>query len=386
MSHPGTATSILLSFCLALSSMATHAAEPATYTTLPAYKARAVFNGQDTIAYTASSQPNKLAASTAVLAECTTAHPNQTNANGRCELTHSDDRKISTTSDIRAGVDAQPHPLFLWKYTSPSATVYLAGSIHVLKPGLYPLPQPFMDAFDTADYLVLEVDPNSLTPQEMQFKVMQYGLLEDEQSLNSVLDPKLYAQLATVTQQYGLPIEQLNQFKPAFITQQLAVLALMSAGYDPTQGVEMHFIAQAGERDILQLESIDFQLDLLMNQPLNVQTKIVEEMIEQMDDFEPLTATLITAWLNGDDDTFEETFAEQAGSSEETREFTRQLMDQRNVGMADKIAAYLKTNGTYFVVIGAGHYVGPNNIIDLLSAKQLSGERMQTRPVASAGG
>ena len=184
----------------------------------------------------------------------------------------------------------------------------------------------------------------------MQFKVMQYGMLGQGSSLRGVLTPDLYNALAKVTAQYGLPIEQMGQFKPSFISQQLAVLALMSAGYDPTQGVEMHFVNQIGERNIIELETVDFQLDLLMNQPMKVQRKMIEEMLGQMDSFEPMTAELITAWLSGDDATFTQVFESQSGTSEETLEFTRQLMDQRNVGMAEKIEAFLNTDGTYFVL------------------------------------
>ena len=54
----------------------------------------------------------------------------------------------------------------------------------------------------------------------------------------------------------------------------------------------------------------------------------------------------------------------------------RQLMDERNVGMAEKIDAYLQTSGTYFVLIGAAHYIGESSIINLLERKGIRGERI----------
>lgn len=42
------------------------------------------------------------------------------------------------------------------------------------------------------------------------------------------------------------------------------------------------------------------------------------------------------------------------------------VLYKRNVAMASKIEGYLAQDGIYFVVIGAGHYVGPRSIIELL--------------------
>jgi len=51
-------------------------------------------------------------------------------------------------------------------------------------------------------------------------------------------------------------------------------------------------------------------------------------------------------------------------------------MDERNAGMAEKIEGYLSTGGDYFVLIGSGHFVGENSIIDLLRARGIEGKRI----------
>jgi uncharacterized protein YbaP (TraB family) len=44
------------------------------------------------------------------------------------------------------------------------------------------------------------------------------------------------------------------------------------------------------------------------------------------------------------------------------------LLDKRNVGMTDKIKGYLTDEGkeTYFIVVGAAHFVGEKGIVQLL--------------------
>ena len=235
------------------------------------------------------------------------------------------------------------------------------------------------EAFEQAQTIVVEVDISALDPQEIQAKTLQYGLLNESQNLSTVLPPTTYIKLKQLGAEYGLPITQMGRFKPAMISQQLAVLALVSVGYNPQSGVETHYLSQLGPRKVEELENIDFQLDVLMNQPIEMQVALLEETLEGIDEFEKHTADLITAYLAGDIAAFEAAFNAQSGSSELTREFLRRLMDDRNVGMAEKIRGYLsKGAGTYFVMIGAGHYVGDNNIIELLAKAGIQGQRIQS--------
>jgi len=236
--------------------------------------------------------------------------------------------------------------------------------------------EQFQQAFDSASELVLEVDLSALSQQQIQSKTTQYGLLADGQQLADVLPAATYSALAEVTSEYGLPLAQLANFKPALVSQQLAVSALVSVGYDPRSGVEAHFLRQAGDKKIGQLETVDEQLSLLLNQPLATQAQLIADSLAQMDNFEAMTASLISAWMSGDDATFMQVFAAQSGSSPEAVEFMRQLIDQRNIAMTTKIINMLNTDARYFVLIGAGHFVGKHSIIELLRQRGFSGERI----------
>ena len=340
------------------------------------HSAAAVFSAAPDKLFSVEGQINKLAAATAAQQACSIAHPPPYSSTEYCELVALDRTSLTTVADIRAALPDERHPLFLWRYQHKGATVFLAGSVHILKRGFYPLPEQYQAAFDLSDNLVLEVDMTAFTPAELQAKTMQFAVLANNQQIADVLDEETFNALNDVTAQYGLPLNQLGPFKPGFITQQLAVLALMSVGYDPAQGVESYFTAQAADKNLLALETLDFQLDLLMNQPLSTQTAMVRDTLAQMDEFEPFTAELITAWLSGDDQKFYQAFAAQSGTSDASKAFLHQLLDERNVGMAEQIEGYLNSKGSYFVVAGAAHYIGENSIIELLEAKGFRGERI----------
>jgi hypothetical protein len=345
-------------------------------TAIVTHSAEAAFSATPEKRFSVSGLANKLAAATAAQNACAAQNPPPYSREGFCELVTLDQKPLTTVAEMLRAVPQDAHPLFLWRYQHNNATVYLAGSVHILKSGLYPLPTQYQSAFEAADNLVLEVDMTRFTPAQLQAKTMQYALLGNNQQLPDVLDQETFAALNTVTAQYGLPLAQLGAFKPGFVTQQLAVLALMSVGYDPSQGVETYFTQQAGDKQLLALETLDFQLDLLLNQPLETQIAMVRDTLAQMDQFEPFTAELVIAWLSGDDAGFYQAFEAQSGASQASQDFMHALLDKRNSSMAEKIASYLNSDETYFVIAGAAHYIGENSIIERLKSKGFTGTRV----------
>ncbi len=345
------------------------------YAALPGKKAMAVASDDATISGIAHSQAQDLAATQLALAQCEQARTTQSAA---CELVRLNDEQIRTGRDILADVPDTPHPLYLWRYQSDSATVYLAGSIHILKSTLYPLAAPLDAAFRSATHLVLEVDPTSISPEEMQMKVMQAGLLPDSQTLRDVLPRALHNRLGERLLSYGVDINTVQHMNPAMLMNQLVLFRLMALGYDSALGLERYFTARSGNRQILELESVDQQLELLFGQSMPTQVQLLRDALDQEPDIEPMMADMITAWLSGADEQFLELFGEQAGESDLAKAFNQQLLDDRNRGMAEKIKGYLRGTGTYFVLVGAAHFIGDNGVVALLQQQQIEGTRIMS--------
>jgi len=320
-------------------------------------------------------QPHDLAAARAALAAC----QRQAAPDEPCEVVRLNGERITTGAEIRARVPAR-HPLFLWRFERQGTVVYLAGSIHILKPTLYPLPAQIETAFERADHLVLEVDVTALPPQALQQRTLAYGLLPPGQSLRAVLPDTLYAALGNRLADYGMTPDMLDRAKPAMVMNQIVVSRLMSLGYLPDSGLESHFLARRAGRTVLELESLDDQLDLLFNQPLDTQIELLAETLEVADDIEPLLTGMLLAWLSGDDAAFLESFRAQSGDSPRARAFTRALLEDRNHVMADGIARFLAAadgaSRTYFVLVGAAHLVGEEGIVPLLADRGYRGRRI----------
>ena len=346
--------------------------EPA-YDALRESKALAVVPGGTDVQGLIHGQPNDLLAAMSALQICDSQRRPQ---QPHCELVRLNGEPITTGAEIRQRIPPTVHPLYLWRAEGASATVYLAGSIHILKASLYPLPDPYEVAFLTADQLVIEVDISARSQQELQQKTLAYAALPDGRRLQEVVPDPLMTRVTEAVERFGLPIGQLTGVKPAMIMNQLTILRLMTLGYDPRWGIEQHYLDRWGERSVLELESLDDQLSLLFDQPMDLQIQLLEDTLDQDAQLETFLANMVTAWFTGDDDGFMEMFAAQSGDSDLARRFTEQLLTERNLRMADRIGDLLESRGTFFVLVGAAHLIGDDGIPALLERSGRATQRI----------
>ena len=98
--------------------------------------------------YSSGTQPNRVVAAQSALSKCRRIALTQL-TNGVCELISMDSIPIATAQRLLPKKDATP--LYLWRFQNGEATVYLAGTVHILKESLYPLPQQYEDAYHATE-------------------------------------------------------------------------------------------------------------------------------------------------------------------------------------------------------------------------------------------
>src|ERR1700675_3946229 len=75
----------------------------------------------------------------------------------------------------------------LWELHGKHNTVYLLGSIHVLRPSDYPLSPAVLDAYSSAKSIYMEVNLQEIDAQQMQSELLASAMLPAGQSLPSIL-------------------------------------------------------------------------------------------------------------------------------------------------------------------------------------------------------
>ncbi len=260
----------------------------------------------------------------------------------------------------------------LYKVSSETSTVYILGSIHLAKQELYPLDKTIRQAYSNSDVLVVELDAESQeSVRAMQKAMVQLGMYPRGKSLKTELTPKTYMQLQMYAAKTGMSLQTLEQMRPWVVMLQLSVMEMMRLGYSPELGIDKHFVDRAKEdkKSILALETIDEQMALLSRDDKGYQDQLLRYTLESMSEIEPMLNTLFISWKNGDAKAIEKMFLLSMQDDAELNEIYEALITQRNHKMTKKIEGYLKTDRDYFVVVGAGHVVGQEGIVDLLEKR-----------------
>lgn len=277
---------------------------------------------------------------------------------------------------------------FLWKATKDGseAVVYLLGSVHVAKKEIYPLGDPIDAAYKSADVLVLELKMDMATQMQAAQKLMQQGAMPAGQSLTDLLEGETKQQFEQRLKSAGPIGRQARRFKPAIATVFLTMEQLQKAGFDPTQGIDMHFYQRAAKDDkqILALETVDEQVDLFVDMPMKTQLLMLRHYLEEESgEMEKMMNELFKAWRKGDAAAVDKLILDSMQEEAYQPMFQAMFVD-RNKKMTEKIGAYFGTDKTYFVVVGAGHLVGEEGIVALLKKNERVAVEQQTSAKAEA--
>ncbi len=257
----------------------------------------------------------------------------------------------------------------LYKVSNQKATVYILGSIHLAKPEFYPLQSTIEKAYAKSDILVVEVDverPEAM--MVMQEKMMTLGIYMPPKSLKTELTPATYRALQAYATKTSLPISLMEQMRPWVVMLQLSMAEMIRLGYSPEFGIDKHFLdqARASGKEVLELESIEQQMALLSKDDKEYQDKLLRYTLTSMHEIEPMLDQLSESWQSGNAESMEKIFVLSMQDEPELQDVYDELITNRNYTMTKKIVEYLKTDKVHFVVVGAGHVIGVEGIVELL--------------------
>jgi len=277
------------------------------------------------------------------------------------------------------GYAAQGSTPLIYEVRSETNTVYLFGTIHVGTRGLYPLGSKVEEAFARSKILALEADP---TDQSAVTSAIVQAMYRPPETISNHIPPDLLEQLKAVLPQVGLPFEYARGMKPYLLAMTLTVMEIQRLGYDPNMGIDTHFahLAKTEGKRIVELESLDGQMQLFEVMPEKLQTAMLRATVEDIAKGELATEMddLQKAWASGNADAIQENvLRETLGMPDDLgKDLYERIYNQRNRQMAEKIALLLGGSESCFVAVGAGHLTGPSGLAELLQAKGFTVRRL----------
>ena len=282
-------------------------------------------------------------------------------------------------------VHGVPAASFYWEATAPNGgSLYLLGSVHIGDGRALELDPRVEGAWQRSDALVVEVDTRALSPVEALDVTNRYGLMPTDQSLRDVVSPETYEALRVYLKKRSFPLEAANRMRPWLVAQVVSQLEYQAAGYDAANGVDAWFLKRAGSKPIVELESIDEQTALFASLPNGLQEKLLREVLGDTEDFISVTHAILHAWEQGDEATLA-ALVLGGRDDPDLAAFYERVFTERNRRMTDRLAALAADGKARFVVVGAGHLIGPEGVPTLLAQRGFRVQRVSDARVRAQG-
>ena len=250
----------------------------------------------------------------------------------------------------------------MWRVKGAHGTVYLFGSVHVMKPNVVWESAKVKAALDGSDLLYLEI-ANIDDTASVQPIVMQFGI-DSAHPLSTKISKEDVALLDTAAKAMGLPGEQsFEPMQPWLVSVTLSTAADGKGGVQPGER-DRHEAAGRGEGRAEAGEGFrdDGGTDAHGGRrSQDEQVRMLHKDLAELDKSAEETNEMVAAWEKGD--------VEKIGKIDNDElavkypdEYKRIVVD-RNTKWAATMDGLLKdpATGTVFVAVGAAHLAGPDS-------------------------
>jgi uncharacterized protein len=251
----------------------------------------------------------------------------------------------------------------VWVVTSPTSTVYLAGSYHILRSSDYPLPPEFEAAFGQSAKIVFEVPPGEMEKPEVQARLARMAVYDDGSTLQQHLTPRAYGRLEAFCRERGYSLIQFQSFRPWMLTMTLMILEMQRLGLQPTGGVDEFFDTKARQdgKPIDGLETVDEQIDFVTLLDRGMDDELVIQTVGELQQLGAKLTAFVNAWKTGDERGLEELLLKEL---KEYPRLYRVLVVERNKRWLKRIEGYLTQRTRVMVIVGAAHMAGPDGLLE----------------------
>jgi uncharacterized protein YbaP (TraB family) len=253
-----------------------------------------------------------------------------------------------------------------WSVKGAHNTVYLLGSVHVLKPTDSVLPPEALRAYTKAKALVMEIDLNNATAESLMDADTSLETLPEGQTLASVLGPLGFARFCAHVKKLGLDPDFFSAFQPWFAAMAIEQQELTQQGFDASSGVDEQFAQRAAtdQKPIIGLETMTQQLGFFAQLTFDQQRRFLLYTLDDADDDANSADEVVNAWRTGDLKTLERLLSE---SYQQYPELFRMLTTDRNRQWLPTITQLLHEDQDYLVIVGALHLVGKDGVVQMLA-------------------
>jgi uncharacterized protein YbaP (TraB family) len=262
-------------------------------------------------------------------------------------------------------------PGFLWQVNINGSEFSLAGSVHAGKKNLYPLPEAYLSAYREADYVLFELKEDFGTLEENIFRYAAKDSLEEDQYLDNYLSPDSKEILSVMFKGKEELLARYYRYEGWLLNMAVSGRRSKLIGYDPGLAVDKYFhdMATEDQKMILGLDQLETQLKLFeFEATREQQVGIIESALKRAKQQALSEQPIFESYYSQDTDAFREAFLGNLDmENPQVRAVYDRVFVSRNKAWVRKLIELSETMpGNYFMLVGCGHYFGPDNVLELL--------------------
>jgi len=256
----------------------------------------------------------------------------------------------------------------VWKVTYKDRTLYLGGTVHVMRPSDYPLPEAYGRAFAAADTLVFETDMGTLRSPLGAAELRQRLMFAAGKTLRDVLLRDTYMRVKKYAVGHEIPMELFDGMKPQLVVLSVMGLELQKLGM-AEPGADLYYfeLATQAHKRVRWFESAQEQMRMLESMGSGDVDTMVRQSLEELPHYPAMMASMLAAWRGGDARTLEQ-LGKKYLMHESPAEY-RSLIVDRNRAWMPMLQEMVRSPETEFVLVGVLHLVGPEGLISRLKRK-----------------
>lgn len=256
---------------------------------------------------------------------------------------------------------------FIWRVERDGRISWLVGSIHVLTPDYYPLPDAMQKAFLRSTTVLEEADLTEMASPDVLELMRTKAIYPGDETLKSAVSPETYRLASDRAAKIGMPMSVVDRMRPWLMTLTLVAAEMKAAGFDPALGVDRYFFEKSAAmgKTFRTLETMAEQLEIFAGFPPTLQEAMLRDTLENLDSEIGKMHGVARIWQSGDAAAMERVVL---GSMMKEPALYDAVIVKRNRNWVPKIEACLN-EGHCFVVVGAAHLLGPDGLLVALEQK-----------------
>ena len=265
----------------------------------------------------------------------------------------------------------------MYEITKEGSTnkIYLFGSIHFADIPKIEFPDYVMNAYNNSKYLACEFNLNKFLREVDQTELTKDYYYESPDSLDKHVSDESYKKIVKYLEDnLKLTEEQAKVFSLSFIESYVTEQIYAKSDIGISDGVDTHFLTKAenDKKTILEVESYEFQNELDKSFPDRIKELSSIDAIDNFDSNVEEINKLYKYWKDGNLEELEKLLVEidtKDYSKEDVallEDYNKKMLDDRNIGMKDKLEEYFNNGYDVFYMVGAAHLLGDKGIAKLV--------------------